>query len=200
MMKAAPKPWMRRKPISSHMLPAAPQRAEEIKKMTMPASRYGLRPCASESLPMIGTMTVEPSRYEVAGQAKRSSPPRSPTAFGAATLQIVWSSAARNSASMTQSMISTLRRCGSNQPGGTSPMPGIPGGGPAVAPACPLGDVGGPEDITSPQDQGATARARPGAPPLRLAMRRHDRCHRAAAPRSCGRSSRSRRASERPAR
>ena len=94
----------------------------------------------SESLPMIGTNTVEPSRYEVCGQASKSSRPKSPTACGAATDQMVMSSAARNSETITLSMMITLRRVGSVNPGGTSPS--IPGGPPpGGVPGGPPGDI-----------------------------------------------------------
>lgn len=67
-----PMPWMARKTISWVMPPPTsgsgpnsperPDSQEPTRKMPMPASSTGLRPCRSDSLPQIGTMTVEVSR------------------------------------------------------------------------------------------------------------------------------------------
>ena len=67
-----PIPWMARKAISWVMPPPRtgrdpnspdrPESQEPARKMLIPASRIGLRPNRSPSLPQIGTMTVEDSR------------------------------------------------------------------------------------------------------------------------------------------
>jgi len=60
---------MPRKTTSSVMFWDRPQRAEAPTKPAMPASRNGLRPNMSPSLPAMGTTTVDVSRYAVVTQA-----------------------------------------------------------------------------------------------------------------------------------
>ena len=86
----------------------------------MPVTRMGLRPRRSETLPTIGTVTVEVSMYEVKGQANRSSPPRSAMMRGIATPITVWSIAERNIAMHSAPMITSFRRPGRRIMGGRS--------------------------------------------------------------------------------
>ena len=55
-------PWMVRKVTSSSMPWDWPHKAEAATKPIMPASRNGLRPKRSPSLPAIGTMIVDATR------------------------------------------------------------------------------------------------------------------------------------------
>ena len=95
----------------------------------MPVTRMGLRPRRSETLPTIGTVTVEVSMYEVNGQANRSSPPRSAMMRGIATPITVWSIAERNIVMLSALMITSFRRPGRRIIGGRSSCGGVGRGG-----------------------------------------------------------------------
>ncbi len=56
------RPWMPRKRTSSTIFWEIPQRADAPTNPAMPASRNGLRPNMSPSLPATGTTVVEVSR------------------------------------------------------------------------------------------------------------------------------------------
>ena len=83
------------------MFCAAPQRAEPTRKITIATMKSGLRPWTSPSLPYRGTVTVEPSMYAVKTHVYCVIPPRSETTFGNAVATIVWSSAAKSSATIS---------------------------------------------------------------------------------------------------
>ena len=93
-------PWMPRKTISCVMSWERPHSADARTNPTMPRSRNGLRPKRSPSLPAMGVMVVEVTRYAVVTHARRSRPLRSATMRGIAVPTIVWSSAASSSASI----------------------------------------------------------------------------------------------------
>ena len=62
-------PWIPRNATSSIMFWDWPQSAEARTKPIMPMRTNGLRPKRSPSLPAIGTITVEATRYAVVTHA-----------------------------------------------------------------------------------------------------------------------------------
>ena len=59
----------------------------------------------SVSLPTIGTAVVDATKYDVVTQVNLSNPPRSAMTLGMAVETTVWSSADRNSASVTPPIV-----------------------------------------------------------------------------------------------
>ena len=62
---AEPMPWTARNKISCSVDCASPHSTEPSRKIIMPASKIGLRPNRSDSLPHSGTSTVDATRYAV---------------------------------------------------------------------------------------------------------------------------------------
>lgn len=114
-MAPAPMPCSPRKIMSCVIVSLKPQRIEPTMKMLMPMVSSHLRPYKSLSLPEISTVTVVAMRYAVITQVYWVNPPRSVMIRGMAVPTIVWSSEARNRASIMPAIVSTTCRFGSER-------------------------------------------------------------------------------------
>jgi len=68
-MPPAPRPWSTRKAMSCPMLCACPHSSEPVRNRPMATAYTGRRPSWSDSLPKMGTVVVEASRYPEKTQA-----------------------------------------------------------------------------------------------------------------------------------
>ena len=104
-------PWTARKAISSPMLLAAPESAENTMNMRMAALRRLLRPYMSDAFPHSGVEAAAPRTYTVTTQDRSPRPPSSPAIVGSAVAMIVWSRAPINIATSRPAKASITRRC-----------------------------------------------------------------------------------------